>query len=302
MSADRISGGSLDFNNINANNLTVDAANINNLNFSSIGASSADIINTIAAGAIQNAKIASGIDATKLQGFGQSTSSIVVINASSGLSILNGELNMNNRGITNANDLELNNGSSFTSSGNLIATGYVAGDEFRGNNNTVDIHRSGTANGIRIVGSSSGAFLFGYTSGGSSSTIFSPFSDERLKENISELDYGLDEILQLRPVTYDWKDDVRPFPENTEIQYGLLAQEVEAVMPAIVDTAPDTHVIINEEGEEEEVPLGITVDGSFIQNTKSFEERPLIYALINSVKELSTQISDLTARVELLEG
>ena len=73
-------------------------------------------------------------------------------------------------------------------------------------------------------------------------------------------------------------------------------------MPAIVDTAPDTHVIINEEGEEEEVPLGITVDGSFIQNTKSFEERPLIYALINSVKELSTQISDLTARVELLEG
>ena len=38
---------------------------------------------------------------------------MVAINASSGLSIINGELAMNNRGISNANDLELNNGSSF---------------------------------------------------------------------------------------------------------------------------------------------------------------------------------------------
>ena len=215
-----------------------------------------------------------------------------------------GTLNMNNKDIFNAADVDVN---SLTSSGSVVGTngifsGYVSGDEFRGNNNTVDIHRSGTANGIRIVGSSSGAFLFGYTSGGSSSTIFSPFSDERLKENITDLNYGLDEILQLRPITYDWKDDVRPFPENTELNYGLLAQEVEEVMPAIVDTAPSTHTVLDEEGNETEEDLGVMIDGTLIQNTKSYDERPLTYALINAVQELSEKVDSLTARIEVLEG
>ena len=73
-------------------------------------------------------------------------------------------------------------------------------------------------------------------------------------------------------------------------------------MPAIVDTAPSTHTVIDEEGNETEEDLGVMVDGTLIQNTKSYDERPLTYALINAVQELSTQISDLTARVELLEG
>ena len=281
-----ISGGTINGTTVNAGTITTGTLNLSNLTVS--GSMSAD---RISGGSI-NANIITG------------TASLDAINVGTGGIASQGTLSMNNKDIFNAADVDVN---SLTSSGSVVGTngifsGYVSGDEFRGNNNTVDIHRSGTANGIRIVGSGSGAFLFGYTSGGSSSTIFSPFSDERLKENISDLDYGLDEILQLRPVTYDWKDDVRPFPENTEIQYGLLAQEVEAVMPAIVDTAPDTHVIINEEGEEEEVPLGITVDGSFIQNTKSFEERPLIYALINSVQELSAKNDELESRLAALEG
>ena len=72
-------------------------------------------------------------------------------------------------------------------------------------------------------------------------------------------------------------------------------------MPDIVSTAPSTHTVIDEEGNETEEDLGVMVDGVLIQNTKSYQERPLIYALINSVKELSTQISDLTARIETLE-
>ena len=330
VSANQISGGTLDFSSVTAGSLA----------FTSLSIGANDIINQIATGAIARAKleddiideskvasnaltdasisalnlsnitVSGSISANRISGGSinadiiTGTASLDAINVGSGGISSAATLNMNNSDIFNAADVDVNSlvSSGAVSGTNGLFSGYVSGDEFRGNNNTVDIHRSGTSNGIRIVGSSSGAYLFGYTSGGSSSTIFSPFSDERLKENITDLDYGLDEILQLRPITYDWKDDVRPFPENTQTQYGLLAQEVEDVMPEIVETAPSTHTVIDEEGNETEEDLGVMVDGSLVQNTKSYEERPLTYALINAVQELSTQISDLTARVESLEG
>jgi len=292
-----INGGKIEADSLDVNSVITD-----DLSFDNLSITSQNIINTLVDEAIGDAKIASGLNPSKISGFGAISGNQVVVNASSGLSILYGELNLNNRGITNANDLELNNGSSFTSGGNLIATGYVTGDEFRGNNNTVDIHRGGTSNGIRIVGASNGAYVFTYNSAGSSYTLYNPFSDERLKENITDINYGLEEILQLRPITYDWKDDVRPYPENTELQYGLLAQEVEAVMPDIVDTAPSTHIVTDEDGNETEEDLGVMVDGVLIQNTKSYDERPLTYALIKAVQELSAKNDELESRLAALEG
>ena len=44
--------GTLDASNVTISNLTVDVGNVNNLNFSSLGATSSDIINTIANDAI----------------------------------------------------------------------------------------------------------------------------------------------------------------------------------------------------------------------------------------------------------
>jgi hypothetical protein len=54
-------------------------------------------------------------------------------------------------------------------------------------------------------------------------------SDARLKENITPLSYGLPEVLRLRPVTWQWKD-----PTKTEPNLGLIAQDVEPVMPELV--------------------------------------------------------------------
>ena len=54
-------------------------------------------------------------------------------------------------------------------------------------------------------------------------------SDKRLKENVVEIGYGLSEILSLRPVSYNWKQG------NTEqLHIGLIAQEVESIIPEIV--------------------------------------------------------------------
>jgi hypothetical protein len=55
-------------------------------------------------------------------------------------------------------------------------------------------------------------------------------SDKRLKNNIQSISYGLNEILKLNPVTFDWKED----KINQGKQYGFIAQEVEKVMPDLV--------------------------------------------------------------------
>jgi hypothetical protein len=55
-------------------------------------------------------------------------------------------------------------------------------------------------------------------------------SDFNLKKNITPINYGLTEILQLNAVTFDWKND----PINQGKQYGFIAQEVQKIMPDLV--------------------------------------------------------------------
>jgi hypothetical protein len=53
-------------------------------------------------------------------------------------------------------------------------------------------------------------------------------SDRRLKTRISNLKYGLDEVMALRPVSYSWKSDL-----NSR-KIGLIAQDVQKIVPEVV--------------------------------------------------------------------
>jgi len=67
------------------------------------------------------------------------------------------------------------------------------------------------------------------------------FSDARLKKDIRESPYGLEEILKLRPVTYRWKN-----PTTTDrTQIGLIAQELQQVIPEIVYADRDGILSVN---------------------------------------------------------
>ena len=86
------------------------------------------------------------------------------------------------------------------------------------------------------------------------------FSDERLKNNIETLEHGLAKVEQLRGVTY-----TRDGRENI----GVIAQEVEKILPEIVLTADDE------------------------MGTKSVDYSRLTAVLIEAVKELSERVKEL---------
>jgi len=74
-------------------------------------------------------------------------------------------------------------------------------------------------------------------------------SDIRLKKNIERFDNGLNIILDLKPVRFDWRedkcsssflqefrepDDEYGYPGKIKRQFGLIAQEVEEIIPDVV--------------------------------------------------------------------
>ena len=63
-------------------------------------------------------------------------------------------------------------------------------------------------------------------------------SDLRLKRNIVPLSHALDKLTALYPVHFEWKDELIQ-SKGTGIHYGLIAQDLEQVLPELVSQGPD---------------------------------------------------------------
>jgi hypothetical protein len=65
-------------------------------------------------------------------------------------------------------------------------------------------------------------------------------SDERLKENIKPLDSALDKVLKINGVSFDWKElteeEKKTIHGNEGHDVGVIAQEIEEVLPEVVTT------------------------------------------------------------------
>jgi hypothetical protein len=68
-------------------------------------------------------------------------------------------------------------------------------------------------------------------------------SDEKLKQNILSINGGLDKIMELRGVTYNWKAS----PDGQAVA-GFIAQEVEKVLPGLVSQLPDGTKTLSKDG------------------------------------------------------
>ncbi len=84
-----------------------------------------------------------------------------------------------------------------------------------------------------LVNDSTGYYVCLNTTTGqmSTSTTACGASSERFKENIQDIGYGLEEVLALRPVSFDYKADYIP---NAPKQLGFIAEEVDLLIPELV--------------------------------------------------------------------
>ncbi|MBN2633573.1 MAG: tail fiber domain-containing protein [Bacteroidales bacterium] len=155
-------------------------------------------------------------------------------------------------------------------------------------------HATGGATNYGVYGIASGGVAYaGYFAGNVYVTgTLTQNSDKSLKKNISPLAGSLDKIMKLNGVSYEWKAEQEleqimltkgstrktgdprnfNFPEGKQI--GVIAQEVEMVIPELVMTDPE--------------------------GLKSVDYVKMVPLLIEAIKEQQKQIDELKAIVEQL--
>ena len=106
-------------------------------------------------------------------------------------------------------------------------------------------------------------------------TTIQSLSDARVKENVRDSSDGLQTIIGLRPVRFDFKEG---HGNNRKNQLGFIAQEVEAVFPDAVDIA----------GEKDESG----------DPYKSVGPGALIPVLVKAIQEQQAIIESLKARLD----
>jgi hypothetical protein len=92
------------------------------------------------------------------------------------------------------------------------------------------------------------------------------YSDARLKENIVTIDSALDKVSQMRGVYYNRIND-----ETKTRNVGVIAQEIEAILPEVVHNTDDT---------------------------KSVAYGNIVGVLIEAIKELNEEVKTLKSKLE----
>ena len=151
-----------------------------------------------------------------------------------------------------------------TSSGGILINPTTNGDTRIIANGTgiVEIN----ASGIDVTGiSTSTSVSTGSvnSSGVVTASDFNSTSDRELKENITTVDDAVNLTQQLRGVRFEWKKDGTP-------AYGVIAQELEEVLPELVSQT----------------------------NPKTVNYNGLIGVLIEAVKELSSEVAELKRQIQ----
>jgi hypothetical protein len=110
----------------------------------------------------------------------------------------------------------------------------------------------------------------------STGTAWTMLSDARLKDIQGDYEYGLNEVLQLHTVRYNYKKDNPLGLPSDRPMTGFIAQDVQGVIPDAVRTRADGYLELNAD--------------------------PIHWAVVNAVQQLNGKCEDLRAEVERLNS
>jgi len=161
---------------------------------------------------------------------------------------------------------------------NAAQVGYIGKGS---SNGTMQVQNESAAN--MTFGTSGYTRLTIAANGTFSGSATNDISDQRIKENIEDTTVGLAEVLQLRPVKYNFVAG-KGWGEPEQKFYGFLAQEVEEIIPEAVETAD---IDIDEE------QAGTKRDPNGIPDLKSVTMTQITTALVKAVQELNAKVTAL---------
>jgi hypothetical protein len=146
-----------------------------------------------------------------------------------------------------------------------------------------------SANGNVVVGSEAdlpgaGAAIFqvagsAFKNDGSGAWTFS--SDARVKEDVQDLELGLAELRQVRPVRFRYNG--RGGTPAGQAGVGVLGQEIETIVPETVKRVS-------------------VADDPGLDDMRVFDPSALTYVLINAVKELDARVEQLEQALAARQG
>jgi hypothetical protein len=124
-------------------------------------------------------------------------------------------------------------------------------------------------------------FYVAYNGQATGRFTYATFSDARLKTNISSIQNGLATITALNPVTFNFlpaKDQT----ENSDLKYGFIAQEVQQLLPTLVNEGLDK-----------------AEDGTPYLTLQTGDLLPIA---IKAIQELKAELDATKAEVQALKG
>lgn len=166
-------------------------------------------------------------------------------------------------------------GSLLGSTAQDLAIYATAGNGFRvytnGNNERLRVDSAGNVG----IGTSSPSYTLHVNGSVAGTSAYVNLSDKRYKKNIAPITDALSKVEQLNGVMFDWDTEKdKTINLDTKRHIGVLAQDVEQVVPEAVSTAKD--------------------------GRKSVAYTDLVPLLIEAIKEQQKQINDLQQQVKQL--
>jgi hypothetical protein len=275
-------------------------ASVNGL---TVGRGAGAVSTNTAVGASALAANTSGSQNTAVGALSFITNQTGANNSALGYGALYSSTGSNNTGIGNAALTFNGSGSSNTAVGadalyanttasNNTAVGYQAGDVITtGARNTIigdgsdpsaNNGNDQTVVGQGLTGKGDDTAFIGGTNGAYNEknvTTWETTSDERIKKNIVDNTVGLEKIKQIRIRNFEYRkpEEITELPDHAAInkdgvQLGVIAQEIQQVLPECV-TENSTGV------------LSVSTD-------------PLVWHLINAVKQLSAEVESLKSQLK----